>query len=355
MNADELKESASPLTAPRRIWSGGHKCYSGLMKSGVRIIIVGAWLVACGDERAGYILDDQTGSGLSGGGDGEACMKADDPPDALFQLTDSLSDAEYWQCPPPGPGAGPLDVDGVEGTGAAVSASTARYELDWSGESSVEGDDLLFWFSGAQPARGYFRIPIGPMGSRDPVVDGQPLDLQFRIGQTAASGPITLGFGLASETEAGNNPPIIGKIKQTELHLVHVGGGDIQINLNWNTLTDLDLHVLDPELFEIYFGDEVSPSGGTLDLDSYAACNFTGDPGRGNENVFWPNGAAPSGLYVVAVDMWSDCDTFATGEVTEYAVTVITNGSEVSIHEGTFTSANTTFIENVEVVRFNYP
>jgi hypothetical protein len=65
-------------------------------------------------------------------------------------------------------------------------------------------------------------------------------------------------------------------------------------------------------------------------------CRFD-DPGQGNENVFWPEGEAPSGEYQVLIDMFSDCGTYADGLDTDFTVTVILGGSEVSVYEGTFT------------------
>ena len=55
--------------------------------------------------------------------------------------------------------------------------------------------------------------------------------------------------------------------------IVEVKTGDIQVSISWDVDNDIDLHVVDPNGFEIYYGDEVSPEGGELDLDSNAACD----------------------------------------------------------------------------------
>ena len=51
-----------------------------------------------------------------------------------------------------------------------------------------------------------------------------------------------------------------------------VGTGDVQVSVSWDVSNDIDLHVVDPNGFEIYWDDDTSPEGGTLDLDSNAGC-----------------------------------------------------------------------------------
>jgi hypothetical protein len=76
---------------------------------------------------------------------------------------------------------------------------------------------------------------------------------------------------------------------------IELGTGDVQATLRWSGDADLDLHVVDPEDFEIYFEAPVSSSGGTLDVDMVPTC---GDSGASNvENVFWPEGGSIPGEY----------------------------------------------------------
>lgn len=78
------------------------------------------------------------------------------------------------------------------------------------------------------------------------------------------------------------------------------GHGDIQITLSWNNTADIDLHVIDPTGFEIYYADPVSPSGGYLDYDNMS--------GFGPENVFWEENTAPGGEYQVYVNHYKGDD-----------------------------------------------
>ena len=85
-----------------------------------------------------------------------------------------------------------------------------------------------------------------------------------------------------------------------------LGTGDVQVTLEWTGDADLDLHVIDPDGFEIDFGSPTSPSGGSLDTDKIPGCN---DGGPHFENVFWPEGGAPSGRYEAFVTDLGGCSS----------------------------------------------
>ncbi len=76
---------------------------------------------------------------------------------------------------------------------------------------------------------------------------------------------------------------------------VELGTGDVQATLRWTGDADLDLHVIDPEGFEIFFQNARSPSGGTLDVDMVP--EICGSSPSNVENVFWPEGGSVPGLY----------------------------------------------------------
>ena len=81
--------------------------------------------------------------------------------------------------------------------------------------------------------------------------------------------------------------------------------GTFHVRLTWDQGqdVDMDLHVVDPNNEEIYFG-ATSSSGqeGFLDLDSNAGCNLDS---INIENIFYS--LAISGQYIVRVDLWSAC------------------------------------------------
>jgi len=80
---------------------------------------------------------------------------------------------------------------------------------------------------------------------------------------------------------------------------VSARGGDIQISLSWHNYNDLDLHCVDPAGEEIFFGHRLSfHTAGVLDIDQNAGPPYNMSP---VENIYWPFGGAPSGLYRISV------------------------------------------------------
>lgn len=165
------------------------------------------------------------------------------------------------------------------------------------------------------PVAGFFEVTLpSPISSED---------LLITFPQALPSGDFDLYIAVA---DADGN---VGTIAEKRFHALEVGTGDIQVTATWDTDSDVDLHVVDPDGAEIYWADRTSPSGGTLDLDSNAAC--AGDNVR-NENITWAVGTAPQGTYTVRLDYWSSCSAFETN----YTV-LINNGGDVAIYHGTFT------------------
>jgi hypothetical protein len=120
----------------------------------------------------------------------------------------------------------------------------------------------------------------------------------------------------------------VGEYRELELTLVPSGVGDVKITLSFEPVHDLDLHVIEPGGREIYFAHPISPAGGKLDLDSGANCT----PSVANaENIYWPEGAAPTGEYRVSVQDFEPCDR---GPI-PFTVR-IENGGVVDTYQNTF-------------------
>jgi uncharacterized protein YfaP (DUF2135 family) len=74
---------------------------------------------------------------------------------------------------------------------------------------------------------------------------------------------------------------------------VCVRRGNPRFSLYWEGDADLDLHVLTPNGYEIYYSRPTSGDGGRLDVDRIPQAW-----GQWMENVFWPpDGSAPRGTY----------------------------------------------------------
>lgn len=295
-------------------------------------------LAACGGgSDAQYVPN--------GSGEEEAvCTEAapELPASTLFQIQGQFEDVDYWDCTRPTGTDGQFAIANATGTEATVTGSTADIELEWRGPEDIRGRNLLFWLGasgGTRVRNGIVTHAGGGRGYYRHVIDDDrnPMNLQFVMAADGHGDEYQLNFAI-DETIGDPIEPVVGSVAHHPLFLIEVGSGDIQINLNWTKHVDLDLHVTDPTGFEIYFGDLEAPSGGMLDLDSYPACQIDGDRGRGNENVFWPIDAAPSGTYLVEVHMWSDCGTYAAGEITEYRATIV-HGGEIEVVHGRFDPA----------------
>lgn len=108
-----------------------------------------------------------------------------------------------------------------------------------------------------------------------------------------------------------------------------LGTGDVQATLRWTGDADLDLHVIDPEGFEIFYDAARSPSGGTLDVDMVPDC---GGAGSSNvENVFWPEGGSIPGEYQAFVVHYDG----SCGSPGTYSLELLIDGEVAASDSGT--------------------
>jgi len=143
--------------------------------------------------------------------------------------------------------------------------------------------------------------------------------LQFTATNVAAG---TYYVRVYSQSSCGMSGP------SNEVRVLVVSvSGDVQVQASWDTAADVDLHVVEPNGTEIYYGNRSSATGGQLDVDSNAACS--GADTR-IENIRWAR--APAGTYTVRVDYWSSCNAAQTN----YLVTV-KNGPATQTFSGSFT------------------
>lgn len=279
--------------------------------------------VACADESIPHAP-----RGLSG--EPKKCEIAD-APETAFSTSTLITESVYWDCARPRAGDLPVALE-VDGSNATVSGGAVPLSLDWSGTDDLANHSVVFWFGRTEGLRD------SSSGGRGfyvwtPPDDANPISMDLRVAAGADQDDYRFYFALAEDAEGA---PAVGTITSHDLHVIKVGSGDIQINLNWRRVVDLDLMVTDPNGDVIYFAAPRSRSGGELDLDSYPGCESRGDRGRGNENVFWREGTAPQGEYVVAVSLFSDCGTFSRDLMTDFTVTVIRDRDDFETMEDTF-------------------
>lgn len=109
-----------------------------------------------------------------------------------------------------------------------------------------------------------------------------------------------------------------------------LGTGDLQATLQWDSVHDLDLAVMDPSGDIVAFDNSLIENGGQLDVDANALCESLTDTPV--ENIFWPPDQAPQGEYVVAVSLYSRCDD-STGPI-PFTLTLTVQG-ETEVLTGT--------------------
>lgn len=142
----------------------------------------------------------------------------------------------------------------------------------------------------------------------------------------------------------------IGEVTDSIKERVKAAGGnieaDVRISLSWFNYDDLDLSVIEPSGYEIYYGNRSrkSPSGGTLDVDMNASSGQTREP---VENIVYPTiSSMKEGEYTVVVHNFSKRETQYVGFELELEMLGQLNhipyAKDVRNHQ------------TIEVVKFNY-
>ncbi|MBI5529344.1 MAG: hypothetical protein HY897_23715 [Deltaproteobacteria bacterium] len=242
-----------------------------------------------------------------------------------------LLGATFWDCAPPRATESRPAFAQYEGTTNVVTGGSTKLDLAWEGLEQIQGRSLVVSVKGE---RGYFIVPAPG--------NDQPLTAEIFVSPEIESGTRNLLFAVDDGTGTPDEP-VPGKYLSVPLKIIHVGTGDIQISLNWDRPNDVDLHVIEPSGEEIFYAHRTSSAGGQLDLDSNPDCSLDH---WNNENIFWPAGGAPSGVYVVNVVMYANC---GVEEPTRFRVTV-TRAGGVDSFEGAFCPNQDGMV--IEVTRF---
>src|SRR6266852_5998318 len=224
---------------------------------------------------------------------------------------------------------GGTTVTATQRSGRPPSGSGPTVTANSSGAVSIAGGATAFqigststyaWLAvSVDGVDGYFELTGLTPGS------GNTVTIFVTIGQNA---PQTFNLAVAAGTGT-----TYGTAQAIPVHLTTAGTGDVQVNVSWDVDSDVDLHVIEPGGTEIYYANKgPTTTGGTLDLDSNAACTL--DHKR-SENITWPSGRAARGTYTVRVDLWSAC----TQARTNYVVTVNVKGQQPQFFNGFFVAA----------------
>ena len=223
----------------------------------------------------------------------------------------------------------------------------------------VAGDDAYWLVPALQPETenpGYFRylasFSLSPALASSPLLqpnsDGTPtlvLPLSYRAVDNAGNfGPETI------------QPLVLDSNAIT---------GTLAVSLQWDTPTDLDLHVLVPAsnaagYIEVWAKHRSADPGniaagtspdGTLDFDSNANCQIDG---QDLENVIW-NGPPPMGHYVVRVAVASLCGLTSAAWYAYASVPGISKGAASCVLTEAAARSSAGAGSGVTVFEFDYP
>lgn len=112
---------------------------------------------------------------------------------------------------------------------------------------------------------------------------------------------------------------------------VRPGTGHLTFRLTWTGSADLDLYAQSPLGERVHFLHRKVDSGGTLDIDCNVGEFLCPDP---MENIFWPRGGAPAGIYKYWVVI-ANADGLQPSDT--YHLRVLALGELVTEHGGSIT------------------
>ncbi len=204
--------------------------------------------------------------------------------DYITRVTTSNSAivAEVHSGAPPEAGTGPT-INASASAGVTLLGGSQIYNITANSAFTT----VVVWVEGIE---GYYTLTGLPIGMSTSII--------VTVSQAA---PNTFEIGMAAGTSGAT---AVGQHVRVPVQLLEVGTGDVQVSLAWDKPSDIDLYVVEPSGEEIYYGHKSSATGGTLDLDSNAACSIDH---KNNENITWEDGAAPRGTYTVRVNNYSAC------------------------------------------------
>jgi len=255
---------------------------------------------------------------------------ADDVQNTGFVLRMIDTSAEFFAQPFPDCKANPAGIKtsfkAMNGA-SFISGGAGYFSAHFSGYNA-KPKTLYIGFKGEM---GFWRLPLSGSNTQSNIV----LVLKQKFKKT----PLTI-YVIARESDG-----TWGDLAYRTLKIKEAGGGPLQVSILWTTDTDVDLHLEEPDGDDIYYGcgginwnpQPNQPScktktGGTLDIDSNAAC---GIDGIDNENIFFA-GTPPNGQYIIRADYWDNCDE---NGATDFLVTLWKNG-KLETFTGTFQASD---------------
>ena len=203
-----------------------------------------------------------------------------------------------------------LTINDIDGNGYVIRGGATSISILPSSEAN-------YVLVGVKGKTGYFRVPTTITDTDNNI------NIYLIISQDLEDKEFTILVALS------NDGSTVGEIKEIHVNTITIGTGKLQVSLNWDQENDIDLHLIEPDGEEIYYGCDKSSNGGKLDLDSNPDCDIDG---VNNENIFYDDEATiEEGEYIVRVDMYANCSVTTN---TKYSVVVRYEGNIISTIEG---------------------
>lgn len=261
----------------------------------------------------------------------QACEKDDEDDNGSAETVQdsyfNIEGAQFQSGSMPSESGGP-EISNLSGNENVLAGGGNPVSIETSGDAS----EVII---GVEDADGYFTYPVSTMKSVEEIV------LIYLLFTQEIEGTFTIVFALVDID--GN----VGTYQNIEVQTVEAGTGQFQVNLSWDQPNDMDLHLIEPNGEEIYYGNSLSDNGGFLDIDSNAGCSIDG---TNSENITYGDTAiVEAGTYTVIVDRWSNCNVTGT---TNFSVTATLNGELVTGNNPFYASwaADYTNDQSVEVM-----
>ncbi|MEO0473040.1 MAG: hypothetical protein AAF206_25725 [Bacteroidota bacterium] len=233
-------------------------------------------------------------------------------------------------------------VTEVSGNGSVLAGGTNLIRVSFEDPQ----DDAAFVLVSMEGEDGYYRNEI--------TANRSSVDVTMLLDQALIQEELSLLFSI--EDAQGN----VSEAYEVPIKRVEAGTGNLQVSLSWDIDNDIDLHLVQPDGEEIYYGNPGSTTGGLLDVDSNPICIIDGIR---NENITYDEDAVVlAGEYIVRVDHYAEC--MLGGQETRFSVVAYLQGDVIAATSGTnpvssaFASGTQTFGgegDGVEVMRFDVP
>ena len=175
--------------------------------------------------------------------------------------------------------------------------------------------EIAHVFVGVKDVAGYLKLPIN---------SEEIFSFLILMNQNITA--TNFDIKVAVQDTSGN----VSEVSYITVSLIQAGTGRLQVSCSWNQLNDVDLHLIEPNQEEIYYGNGISTSGGDLDVDSNADCSIDN---INNENITYGDTAViQSGEYIVNVDLYANCNI---DDTTNYNITAYYEGELITPTFGT--------------------